>query len=45
MSQLKQQILILENGKVEVQDKPSSYMEGVIKTKKNDQYNDAVSAT
>ena len=40
-----QQILILENEKCEVEDKLLSYMEGVIKTKENDQYNDAVRAT
>ena len=44
ISQLKQRIFILENRKFEVQDKLSSYMEGVIKTKENDQYNDVVRA-
>ena len=44
-SELKQQILILENEKCEVEDKLSSYMKGVIKTKENGQYTDAVRAT
>ena len=42
---MKQQILILENEKCEVEDKLSSYMKGVIKTKENGQYTDAVRAT
>ena len=45
ISELKQQILILENEKCEVEDKLSSYMKGVIKTKENGQYTDAVRAT
>ena len=45
LSELKQQILILENEKCEVEDKLSSYMEGVIKTRENGQYTDAVRAT
>ena len=44
-SELKQQILILENEKCEVEDKISSYMKGVIKTKENRYYTDAVRAT
>ena len=42
---MKQQILILENEKCEGEDKLSSYMKGVIKTKENGQYTDAVRAT
>ena len=45
ISELKQQILILENEKCEVEDKLSSYMKDVIKTKENGQYIDAVRAT
>ena len=42
---MKQQILILENEKCEVKDKLSSNMEGVIKTKENGQYTNAVRET
>ena len=45
LSELKQQILILEIEKCEVEDKLSSYMEGVVKTKENGQCTDAVRAT
>ena len=45
ISELKQQILILENEKCEVEDKLSPYMTGVIKTKENGQYTDALRAT
>ena len=45
ISELNQQILILENEKCEVKDKLSSYMKRVIKTKENGQYTDAVRAT
>ena len=45
ISELKQQILILKNEKCEVEDKLSSYMKGVIKTKENGQCTDAVRAT
>ena len=34
ISELKQQITILENDKCEVEEKLSSYMEGLLKTKK-----------
>ena len=44
VSELKQKILILENEKCEVEDKLSSYIDGVIKTKENGQYTDAASA-
>ena len=45
ISELKQQILILENEKCDVEEKRSSYMEGLIKTKENGHYNDIVRAT
>ena len=45
ISELKQQISILEDGKCEVEEKLSSYMEGLIKTKENGHYNDTVRAT
>ena len=45
ISELKQQISILENEKCEVEEKLSSYMEGLIKTKENGHYNDIVRAT
>ena len=45
ISELKQQILILENEKCEGEDKLSSYMKGVIKTKEDGQHTDAVRAT
>ena len=45
ISQLKQQISILENEKCEVEEKLSSYMEGLIKAKENGHYNDTVRAT
>ena len=35
ISELKQQISILENEKCEVEEKLSSYMEGLTKTKEN----------
>ena len=44
ISELKQQISILENEKCEVEEKLSSYMEGLIKTKENGHYNDTVRA-
>ena len=45
ISELKQQISILENEKCEVEEKLSSYMEGLIKTKENGHFNDTVRAT
>ena len=36
---------MLENEKFEVEDKLSLYIEGVIKTKENGQYNDSAKAT
>ena len=45
ISELKQQISILENEKCEVEEKLSSYMEGLMKTKENGHYNDTVRAT
>ena len=45
ISEMKQQISILENEKCDVKDKLSSYTEGLIKTKKSSHYNDAVRAT
>ena len=45
ISELKQQILILENEKCDVEEKRSSYMEGLIKTIENGHYNDIVRAT
>ena len=45
ISELKQQISILENEKREVEDKLSSYMEGLIKTKENGHFNDTVRTT
>ena len=45
ISELKQQISILENKKCEVEEKLSSYMEGLIKTKGNGHYNDTVRVT
>ena len=45
ISELKQQILILENEKCEGEDKLSSYMKGVIKTKENGQHTNAVRTT
>ena len=46
ISELKQQISILKNEKCEVEEKLSSHMEGLIKTKENGHYNDtAVKAT
>ena len=44
ISDVKQQISILENEKCEVEDKLSSYMEGLIKTI-NGHYNGTVTAT
>ena len=37
--------MILENEKCEVEEKHSSYMEGLIKTKENGHYNEIVRAT
>ena len=45
ISELKQRISILENEKCEVEDKLSSYMEVLKKTKDNGHYNDTVRAT
>ena len=45
ISELKQQISILENEKCDVKDKLSSYTQGLIKTKKSSHYNDTVRAT
>ena len=45
ISELKQQISILENEKCEVEEKLSSYMEGLIKTKENRHYSNTVRAT
>ena len=45
ISELKQQISILENEKCEVEEKLSSYMEGLIKTKENGHYSNTVRAT
>ena len=45
ISELKQQMSILENEKCEAEEKLSSYMEGLIKTKENGHYNDTVRAT
>ena len=45
ISELEQQISILENEKCEAEEKLSSYMEGLIKTKENGHYNDTVRAT
>ena len=45
ISELKQQITILENEKCEVEEKLSSYMEGLIKTKENRHYSNTVRAT
>ena len=45
ISELKQQVSILENEKCEVEEKLSSYMEGLIKIKENGHYNDTVRAT
>ena len=45
ITELKQQISVLENEKCEFEEKLSSYMEGLIKTKENDHYNDTVRAT
>ena len=45
ISELKQQISILENEKYEVEEELSSYMEGLIKTKENGHYYDTVRAT
>ena len=44
ISELKQQISILENWKCDVEEKLSSCMEGLIKTKENGHYNDTVRA-
>ena len=44
ISELKQQIVILENVKGEVEEKLLSYMESAIKTKENGQYTDVVRA-
>ena len=45
ISELKQQITILENEKCEVEEKLSSYMEGLLKTKENGNYSNTVRAT
>ena len=45
ISELKQQISILENEKCEIEEKLSSYTESLIKTKENGHYNDTVRAT
>ena len=45
VSELKQQISVLDNEKCEVEEKLSSYMEGLIKTKENGHYNNTVRAT
>ena len=45
ISELKQQISILEHEKCEVEEKLSSYMESLIKTKENGHYNDTVRTT
>ena len=45
ISELKQQISILEHEKCEVEEKLSSYMEDLIKTKENGHYNDTVRTT
>ena len=45
ISEMKQQISILVNEKFEVEEKLSSYMEGLIKSKENGHYNDIVRAT
>ena len=45
ISELKQQISILENEKYEVEEELSWYMEGLIKTKENGHYYDTVRAT
>ena len=45
ISELKQQISILENETCEVEEKLSSYMEGLIKTKENRHYSNTVRAT
>ena len=45
ISELKQQITILENDKCEVEEKLSSYMEGLLKTKKSNSYSNTVRAT
>ena len=45
ISELKQQVSILENEKCEIEEKLSSYMEGLIKTKENGNHNDTVRAT
>ena len=45
ISELKQQISILENEKCEVEEKLSSYMEGLLKTKENGNYSNTVRAT
>ena len=45
ISELKQQMSILENEKCEAEEKLSSYMEGLIKTKENGHCNDTVRAT
>ena len=45
ISELKQPISILENEKCEFEEKISSYMESLIKTKENGHYNDTVRVT
>ena len=45
ISEPKQKISISENEKCEVEEKLSSYVEGLIKTKENGHYNDTVRAT
>ena len=45
ISELKQPISILENEECEFEEKISSYMESLIKTKENGHYNDTVRVT
>ena len=45
ISEMKQQISILENEKCEVEERLSSYMEGLIKAKENGHYSNTVRAT
>ena len=45
ISELKEQVSMLENENCEVEEKLSSYMEGLIRAKVNGHYNDSVRAT
>ena len=45
ISELKEQVSMLENENCEVEEKLSSYMEGLIRAKENGHYNDSVRAT